>query len=159
LLISGFEYLKSIAGPTVEFLGHVADQELEKVLMLSKAFLFASVDEEFGIAPIEAMGYGIPVIAYKSGGLIETVKDGVNGYLFDELSEKSLIEKIKLLESLPVDVYRQMRKNAWEYSGNFSEEKFKQKILKFIGVLCKKAKDDPWLFWQKLQTHPGPLLL
>jgi glycosyltransferase involved in cell wall biosynthesis len=69
------EYLKSIAGPTVEFLGHVADQELEKVLMLSKAFLFASVDEEFGIAPIEAMGYGIPVIAYKSGGLIETVID------------------------------------------------------------------------------------
>lgn len=126
------EYLKSIAGKTVDFVGNVTDQELFKLYQNARAFLFASVDEEFGIAPVEAMGYGVPAIAYKSGGLMETVQEGVNGFLFNELKENSLIEKIKLLESLPNEKYLEMRKNARQISGNFTEQKFKQRILKFI---------------------------
>ncbi len=126
------EYLRSLAGKTVEFVGNVSDSELFKLYQNAKAFLFASVDEEFGIAPVEAMGYGIPVIAYKSGGLIETVEEEVNGYLFDELNEKSLSEKIKQLEKLSPEKYLEMRKNARKTSENFTEEKFKERILKFI---------------------------
>ncbi|MDA1317461.1 MAG: glycosyltransferase, partial [bacterium] len=54
------EYLKSIAGPTVEFLHHIPDEQFKQVFAGAKAFLIAAQDEEFGIAPIEAMGYGIP---------------------------------------------------------------------------------------------------
>ncbi|PIP64308.1 glycosyl transferase family 1, partial [Candidatus Roizmanbacteria bacterium CG22_combo_CG10-13_8_21_14_all_33_16] len=61
----------------------------------AKAYLFASVDEEFGIAPVEAMGYGLPVIAYASGGLKETVIEDKNGYLFNQLTSESLCEKVK----------------------------------------------------------------
>ncbi len=95
------KYLKSIAGKTVEFLGNISDSQLQKLYLNAKAFLFSSVDEEFGIAPVEAMGYGLPVIAYNSGGIPEYLKNGINGYLFDELSPESLIEKIKIFESLP----------------------------------------------------------
>ncbi len=131
------EYLKSIAGKTVEFLGNISDDEKAKLYKNAKAFLFSSVDEEFGIAPVEAMGYGVPVIAFKSGGLIETVQEGVNGYFFEKLNENSLIEKVKKLESLPKEKYLQMRKSARRISENFSEKKFKERILEFVE---KKAK-------------------
>ena len=51
--------LKQMAGSTVEFLGDLTDDELKKTYSGAKAFLFASRDEEFGIAPVEAMGYGL----------------------------------------------------------------------------------------------------
>ncbi len=125
-------HLKSLVAKKVEFLGNVSDRELGQLYQKAKAFLFASVDEEFGIAPVEAMGYGVPVIAYKSGGLIETVKENVNGYLFNELTVKSLSEKINKLEKLSKEKYQQMKEEARKMAENFSEEKFKEKILKFV---------------------------
>ncbi|MDO8497967.1 MAG: glycosyltransferase, partial [bacterium] len=136
-------YLRSIAGPTVEFLTGLSDEELKNVYHNAKAFLFASVDEEFGIAPVEAMRYGVPVIAYSSGGLKETVVDEVNGYLYSELKEESLIEKIKKLESLSEKEYGQMRKNARKEAEKYSEEVFKKKMEEFVkeklGMLSVKS--------------------
>ncbi|MCX7955953.1 MAG: glycosyltransferase, partial [Patescibacteria group bacterium] len=80
------KYLRSIAGKTVEFLGNLPDSQFEKIISGAKAFFFASRDEEFGIACVEAMGYGIPVIAYNSGGIPEYIIDGKNGFLFDQLN-------------------------------------------------------------------------
>ncbi|MBI2051227.1 glycosyltransferase [Candidatus Roizmanbacteria bacterium] len=132
------EYLKSIAGKTVEFLGNIDDQRLFDLYKNAKAFLFAAIDEEFGIAPCEAMGYGVPVIAYASGGLKETIKDGVNGFLFEKLTEESLIQKIKKLEALSKEEYPEMRKNARKEAEQYSEENFKKKILSFIDEKLKE---------------------
>ena len=125
-------YLKSIAKENVKFLGNVQDQDFPKILSQARAFLFAAVDEEFGIAPVEAMGYSLPVIAFKSGGVPEIVKNDLNGYLFDELTPASLIKKIQLLEKLPLEKYLEMKKNARETAEKFSEERFKKEILNFI---------------------------
>lgn len=125
-------YLKSIAGPTVEFLHNVTDNEFTKLYQTAKAYLFAAVDEEFGIAPVEAMGYGLPVIAYASGGLEETIKNGQNGYLYKELNENSLIEKIKQLENLSENEYIAMKKTARKESEKYSFENFQQKIVDFV---------------------------
>jgi len=77
LLIAGTgsdqERLKTIAGPTIEFLGYVPDETLAGLYANSRAFLFASL-EDFGIAPVEAQAYGRPVIAYGHGGSLETVR-------------------------------------------------------------------------------------
>ncbi|MEK7186174.1 MAG: glycosyltransferase, partial [Patescibacteria group bacterium] len=59
----------------VEFLGEVTDEEKLELMKNAKAFVFASEDEDFGITPVEAMGVGTPVIAYRSGGVLETVVD------------------------------------------------------------------------------------
>jgi len=133
------EYLKSIAGPTVEFLGNLNDKELSDAYRNAKAFLFAAADEEFGIAPVEAMGYGLPVIAYRSGGIPEYLKDGINGYLFDELKENSLIGKINKLTVLTKEKYLEMRKNARITAEKFTEEKFKEKILSFVNSKINHA--------------------
>ncbi len=125
-------YLRSLAGETVEFLNNISDQHMHLLYKKAHGFLFASVDEEFGIAPVEAMGYGVPVIAYRSGGLSETVMDGSNGFLYDLLEPESVIEKIKLFESLSPEKYKEMRIHARKKAEQFSEEKFKEKILAFI---------------------------
>lgn len=132
-------YLKSISGPTIEFLGNVSDENLPKLYQEAKAFLFSAVDEEFGIAPIEAMGYGLPVIAYASGGLKETVINGINGYLFTDLNENSLIKKVNELASLSKEKYLEMRKNARKEAEKYSFENFKKNILDFI--------NDHMSFW------------
>ncbi len=126
------KYLKSLAGKTVEFLGEVNDHDFPKILSKAKGFLFASVDEEFGIAAAEAMGFSLPVVAFKSGGVPEIVKDALNGYLFNELTPEALIKKIKLLEKLTPEKYSEMKKNARQTAEQFSEEKFKKEILEFV---------------------------
>ncbi|MEK7597826.1 MAG: glycosyltransferase [Patescibacteria group bacterium] len=126
------ERLKQMAGTTVEFLGNLTDEEMKKIYRGAKAFLFASKDEEFGIAVVEAMGYGLPVIAFQSGGLTEYVINNKNGYLFNKLNESSLINKVNELTSLSEEKYLEMRKEARKTAEGFSEEKFKTKILDFI---------------------------
>ncbi|MCS6956752.1 MAG: glycosyltransferase [Patescibacteria group bacterium] len=132
------KYLRSIAVKTVEFLGNLPDNQFEKIISGAKAFLFASRDEEFGIACVEAMGYGIPVIAYNSGGIPEYIIDGKNGFLFDQLNPISLINKIKKLNNLNKEEYLEMKKQARKTAEKFSEENFKKNILNFVKKLLKK---------------------
>jgi len=67
------QYLKSIAGPTIEFVGYVSDADLPKYFAHCRGFLFAA-DEDFGISPVEAQSFGRPVVAYGHGGSLETVR-------------------------------------------------------------------------------------
>jgi len=126
------ERLKLIAGSTIEFLGNLTDEDLRKTYNNAKAFLFSSKDEEFGIAVVEAMGYGLPIIAFNSGGIPEYVKDSVNGFLFDQLDPSSLVKKIEEFNKLNKEQLIEMRKEARKTAENFSEEKFKTKILDYI---------------------------
>jgi len=126
------EFLKSLAGPTVSFLGNISDKQLQGELQGARAFVFAAVDEEFGIAPIEAMGHGAPVIAFASGGLKETVKEEKNGYLYYELTEESLAQAVKKLQSLTEEKYIEMRQNARKEAEQYSEENFKKQFMDFV---------------------------
>jgi glycosyltransferase involved in cell wall biosynthesis len=54
--------------------------------------------EDFGIIPVEAQAAGCPVIAYRGGGAIETVKEGVTGIFFDEQTPESLIAAMDYFE-------------------------------------------------------------
>jgi len=137
------ERLKQMTGPTVEFLGNLTDEELKKTYVNAKAFLFASKDEEFGIAPVEAMGYGLPIIAFRSGGLPEYVINGKNGFLFDKLEENLLVEKVKMLESLKERQYLEMRKEARKTAESFSEKNFANNILDFVNSKIKVQRSKP----------------
>jgi glycosyltransferase involved in cell wall biosynthesis len=73
--------LRRMAGPTVHFAGRVPDAEVARVLQGARALIVTAV-EEFGIAAVEAQAAGRPVIARGEGGALETVIDGVTGYLW-----------------------------------------------------------------------------
>ena len=89
--------LKAMAGSTVRFLGHVDRPTLVDLFERCHAYLVPGV-EDFGIAPVEAMAAGRPVVALRAGGVRETVVDGETGVLYDEPTVESLIAAIALAD-------------------------------------------------------------
>ncbi len=94
--------LQSQAGPSVRFLGRVSDDALVGLLARCRAFLFPGM-EDFGIAPVEAMAAGRPVIAYAGGGALETVVEGITGTFFAEQTPESLGEAVRRFEASAFD--------------------------------------------------------
>ena len=121
------ESLTKIAEGNIEFLGGIEDSEMPKLHSGAKAFILAQKDEDFGITAIEAMGFGIPVIAFKGGGYLESVTEGKTGVFFDKLTSGSLEKAVKRFEKMrfkPEDCVSQARK--------FSKERFEKEIKEFI---------------------------
>lgn len=86
--------LKSIAGPTIEFAGFVTDKQLVQLASNASAFVFAG-EEDFGIAMVEAMALGLPVIAYGGGGAADFVIPGKTGQLFDSQTVACVSETLR----------------------------------------------------------------
>ncbi len=78
----------------VELLGDRTPPEISKILNYADLFCMPSRSESFGIAAIESMACGVPVVGAKVGGLKDLIIDGFNGYLFEPENELDLVEKI-----------------------------------------------------------------
>jgi glycosyltransferase involved in cell wall biosynthesis len=83
------ERLQLLAGPNIEFLGQIAEEQRRELFAGCRAFIFPG-EEDFGITPLEAMSAGRPVIAYAAGGALETVVKGITGRFFAEQSAAAL---------------------------------------------------------------------
>jgi glycosyltransferase involved in cell wall biosynthesis len=94
--------LESLAGPSVRFLGRVDRQTLITLFARCHAYLVPGI-EDFGIAPVEAMAAGKPVVGFRGGGVSETVIDGVTGVLYEDQSPAALISAIERLGGLELD--------------------------------------------------------
>lgn len=122
------ERLKKLAGDTVEFLGRVSDEEMERCYSRAKAFLFPGI-EDYGITPVEAMSAGVPVLAFGKGGALETVQDGKTGLYFHDQTVSGLVHCIEEFERNGVAYSRQQ---IHDYSLNFSDEIFKGNFTNFL---------------------------
>jgi len=91
------ERLEAIAGSETTFLGHVSREELLGLFATCSAYVVPGV-EDFGIAPVEAMAAGKPVIAFRAGGATETVVEDVTGVFFEEATVESLASAIERVE-------------------------------------------------------------
>lgn len=100
--------------------------ELAKYLAGAKGYLFPSL-EPFGIAPVEALAAGCPVIAYGKGGALDYVEDGKNGLLFEKQTVNALKEAILKYETMKFD-----REKVSESVENFSVERFDKEMKSFI---------------------------
>lgn len=116
--------LKVMAGPTVTFLGRVPFPSLKEHMARCRALVFPG-EEDFGIVPVEVMASGRPVIAYASGGALETVLHGETGLLFNDQSIDSLIEAVMAFEKIE-STFQPGALVA--HAAQFSEERFKTEI-------------------------------
>jgi glycosyltransferase involved in cell wall biosynthesis len=91
--------LEAIAGPTIEFLGHVDENERRALFDGCRAFVFPG-EEDFGITPLEAMAAGRPVIAYAAGGALDTVVEGKTGHFFHQQTVEALCEAMLASEQV-----------------------------------------------------------
>lgn len=120
--------LHRMAGPTIEFKGHLSDEEMLHYYVKAKAFLFPG-KEDFGITPVEAQSAGVPVLAFGEGGALETVVDGKTGRFFHEQTAEALMECMQLFEDEGVEY---SRKQIREHSLKFSEERFRSELEGYV---------------------------
>jgi glycosyltransferase involved in cell wall biosynthesis len=97
-----YRRLRRLAGPTTTFAGHVPDEEVAGLLARSQALVVCAT-EEFGIAAVEAQAAGRPVVALRSGGVAETVTEGVTGTFFDRLDPDVLAATVAGFDTLAID--------------------------------------------------------
>ena len=94
--------LESLAGPTVQFLGFVPDDDLPDLFARCKAFIFPGL-EDFGIVPVQAQAAGRPVIAFKGGGALDTVIPGRTGEFFAEPTAEALMAALRSFDASRYD--------------------------------------------------------
>jgi glycosyltransferase involved in cell wall biosynthesis len=94
--------LRRLAGPTVTFTGRVSDERVADLLARARA-LVVTATEEFGIAAVEALAAGRPVIALGEGGVRESVTEGVTGTFFEPCEPDALATAVRAFDPLGVD--------------------------------------------------------
>ena len=118
-----------MAKSNVSVLGYLTDQELAGYYQKAYAFIFPQ-REDFGIAPVEAQAAGVPVIAYRAGGALDTVIEGKTGIFFENQTKDDLISAVIRFESMSFN-----RKDIRTNAERFSKSKFKRKFLSMVDKL------------------------
>jgi len=128
--------LEKIAGDSknIEFLGRIDDEAKARLYSRCRAFINPQY-EDFGITAVEAMASGRPVIAYRRGGAVETIKENITGVFFDDQTPAGIMKAISDFEKIsfnPEEIKQRTKQ--------FSTERFKEEIKKYIDEEYKKFK-------------------
>lgn len=126
--------LEAAAHEGVEFRGWVSPQELRKAYRECRALLYPGV-EDYGIAALEAQACGRPVLALRSGGVTETVVDGVTGEFFEEESAGSLAELLTSFRDSDYSVTK-LRLHACKFSPQNFRDELAQWIFREASLRC-----------------------
>lgn len=112
----------------VTFLGEISEEAKRQELAEAGCFVFAAEDD-FGIAPVEALAMGTPVVALGKGGATETVIPGKNGWLYPEATVESLTQALHTFkkEGAPA-APEEIRKTALRFSSETFEAAIKKAI-------------------------------
>lgn len=122
------KYLRKIARENVQILGWKSDEETAKYYAGARAFIFAGVDD-FGMAPVEAMAHGVPVLAIHKGGIKEIVIEGQTGEFVDSATPEVIADGVRrLMENEKQYDTEYIKKCAERFSGEQFVDKF-EKVL------------------------------
>jgi glycosyltransferase involved in cell wall biosynthesis len=129
--------LRRAAGPTVRFTGPLPDGEVERLMSSCRAFVLPG-EEDFGIAAVEAMAAGAPVIALGRGGAVETVVEGVTGVFYDEPTADAFAAAVARLSA-----------QQWEPSASrararlFDQDRFAQELWDAVVSAALRGRARP----------------
>lgn len=133
--------LRASAPPNVSFTGHLSDDEVRMQLRQASAFVFAAI-EDFGIAPVEALALGTPVVALASGGALDYLRHADNAWLFDEATPVALAQAVRdSAAGWPEDVHERCRRSAQA----FGPDRFRTEFSAWV--------DRCWQDWRGLDER------
>ena len=131
--------LEAIAAPNVSFLGWQPYERQLELMRGCRAFLFPGL-EDFGIAPVEAMSAGRPVIAFRGGGALDTVVSGKSGAFFDTQTPESLQQAVERFDPYAYDPAA-----CREQAERFSRGEFRRRILEALDWFVSQAAKNEQL--------------
>lgn len=152
-----YQRLRRLAGPTIRFLGRQDDATVRQLYQSCRALLFPG-EEDFGIVPVEAQGFGRPVIAYGKGGILDTVngilpgqayQPGATGIFFARQTVDDLAEAIQVFEHWesrfdPAEIHM--------HASSFSTARFQQQLYASLAEYWREFQGGMSAEWAKSQT-------
>lgn len=100
----------------ITFYGRVSEEKLNELYSSSEIFTFPSLHEGYGMVIVEAMSYGLPVVAFDNSAMPYTIKNGENGLLADNMDSDDFNNKVfsimnnrELLAKLSSNAYKTYR--------------------------------------------------
>ncbi len=121
----------------VKFLGYYSDEEKPILLARARALLFPVKGEDFGKIAVEANSSGTPVIAYREGGVVETISESnpKTGILFDQYDYKDLSKILKKFDDKEFN-----SGSCKKQAANFASEIFQYKLKTYVEDLLDSNK-------------------
>lgn len=113
----------------VELMPNVSQKELAKVYSSFNVLIFPTYNESLGLVGIEAMMCGIPVIATRTGGPTDYIKEGYNGFLFERGNVDELVNKINKFQGLNEEEINEMKMHCIETSKSFESSIVNKKLI------------------------------
>ena len=123
----------------ITFLGSKSHEELSKIYSSADVCVVPSIcdrngkEEGFGLVILEAMASGVPIVASRSGGIVDIVRDGVNGLLAEPKNSKDLAEKINQILINPA-LAEQLKEEAYRTVGDYSYEKIAERFSRVYEI-------------------------
>ncbi|KAG5551348.1 hypothetical protein RHGRI_009683 [Rhododendron griersonianum] len=139
------EELKSLAeregvSQKVKFITSCSTAERNTLLSHCLCVLYTPKDEHFGIVPLEAMAAHKPVIACNSGGPVETIRNGLTGFLCDPNPEEFSLAMAKFIQD--PQMAKRMGEEAQKHvSDSFSTKIFGQRLDRFLVNLVRGKRE------------------
>ncbi len=121
--------LKRTAGKNTIFLSKLSDVELGSLYLNAQALIMPQ-EEDFGYVSLEAQIFGCPVIAYKKGGVLETVEGYKTGIFFNNQNEKSLKKAIERFDKIKYNLRTKIKELGAKNVEKFSKERFVDNFIK-----------------------------
>ncbi|MCP4754206.1 MAG: glycosyltransferase family 4 protein [Proteobacteria bacterium] len=126
--------LERMANDNIRFTGFLPASGFMNLIRNARAMLFPG-EEDFGMAPLEVMAQGVPVIALKKGGALETVRENLanpawsSGVFFEDDTTDSLIKALEKFEAIEEEFDPIWIKN---HAREFGEDRFHQNMVGHI---------------------------
>lgn len=122
-------------GTTTELLGFVPDAQIAPLVAGARAVIIPG-EEDFGLVPLEAAAAGTPAIAFRGGGALETIVEGVTGVFFDEQSPVVLAEVLRAWNPALFNAQR-LRAHAEQ----FAPARFIARLQTLVGEIVQHGED------------------
>ncbi len=135
-----YEHMVKLASRVkgAEIIVSPGEEELLKLYREARVYAHPRIGEHFGMAPVEAMSQGTPIVVRAPTGLAEVIEPGKEGYA--AWSDYEFLEKVVEVLSKPFEEWKEMQRAAYRRAQEFKPRKFAQRILHFIEESMKRRK-------------------
>ena len=125
--------IASLLPSNARIVSNISDGQL-RWLYSRSVLLIAASREDYGLTPIEASSFGVPTVALRWGGFLDTVEEGQTGLFFDELSPEAIAERIR--EALVREWDHGLIRASAE---RFSERRFAEQLRSVVAEVAARA--------------------